>query len=77
MNTEGQGNEELQIHITCFVFHVNRDERSVEMFSVMLTWKTTKTPVVTNSRYKQSPAGFGQFAEHKRVRWSFTSLLPS
>ena len=37
VNTEGQGNEELQIHITCFVFHENRDERSVEMFSVMLT----------------------------------------
>ena len=37
MNTEGKGNEEPQIHITCFVFHVNRDERSAEMFSVMLT----------------------------------------
>jgi hypothetical protein len=34
---EGKGYQVPEIEITCFVFHVKRDERSAEMFSVMLT----------------------------------------
>lgn len=34
---EGKGSAVPEIDITCFVFHVKRDERSAEMFSVMLT----------------------------------------
>ena len=51
------------------------DHRHVlEMFRAMLTWKTTNIPVVTNSWYKQSLPGLGQFAEHKRDSVSYDWL---
>jgi len=34
---KGKRSEVPEIGITCFVFHVKRDERSAEMLSVMLT----------------------------------------